>query len=181
MKKIFSLILVAVLICAYSFSQQTAAKNVKWYTLKEALELNKTQPKKIIIDIYTDWCGWCKKMDAETFEHPVISNYLNAHFYPVKFNAEGKDSVEFAGHNFKNPGQGSRSTHQFAVALFQSQKLDAGYPSIAYITENLQLVGVMPGFLNPTQMEPILNFIAEDKFKTITLEQYQKTFVSKIK
>jgi thioredoxin-related protein len=181
MKKITSFIILALLICSLSFSQQSAAKNVKWYSLKEALELNKTKPKKILIDIYTDWCGWCKKMDAETFEHPIISAYLNSNFYPVKFNAEGRDSVEFAGYKFGNPGQGSRSTHQFAVALFQSQKLDPGYPSIAYLTENLQLVGVMPGFLNPLQMEPILNFIVEDKFKTTSLDEYQKTFVSKIK
>lgn len=180
MKRILSLVVVLILVGSSVFSQEKADKAVKWYTLKEALELNKKAPKKIIIDIYTDWCGWCKRMDKETFENPTIAAYLSANYYPVKFNAEGMDSVEFAGYKFGNPGQGGRSTHQFAMALFQAQKLDPGYPAIAYITENLQLIGVMPGFLTPVQMEPILNFIAEDKFKTTSLDDYQKTFVSKI-
>jgi thioredoxin-related protein len=180
MKNIASIIFVLFLFSTQAFTQQKTEKKVKWYTLKEALELNKKAPKKIMIDLYTDWCGWCKKMDAETFENPVIAAYLNTNFYPVKFNAEGSDSVEFAGYKFGNTSAGGRSTHQFAVALFQAQKVDPGYPSIVYITENLQLIGVMPGFLNPVQIEPILNFIVEDKFKSTSLDDYKKTFVSKI-
>lgn len=180
MKRIYNLVIVLILMGSSAFAQEKPIAGLKWYTLKEALELNKKAPKKIIIDIYTDWCGWCKRMDKETFEHPAIAAYLNANYYPVKFNAEGKDSIEFAGHKFSNPGQGGRSTHQFAMALFQAQKLDPGYPAIAYITENLQLIGVMPGFLTPVQIEPVLNFIAEDKFKSTSMDEYQKSFVSKI-
>src|SRR6266542_6018061 len=90
--------------------QSVSLSKAKWYTLKEAMELQKKQPRKILIDIYTDWCGWCKKMDAETFTNPVIVDYLNAHFYPVKFNAEGSDSVIFANHRFINENKGQRST-----------------------------------------------------------------------
>jgi thioredoxin-related protein len=175
------ILIIIILTASLSVNAQVADKKVRWYTLMEALELNKKAPKKIIIDIYTDWCGWCKKMDKETFEHPVISDYLNKNFYPVKFNAESKDSIVFAGYKFGNPGLGSRSTHQFAMALFQAQKTNPGYPAIAYINENLQLIGVMPGYLSASQIEPILNFITEDKYKTVSLDEYQKTFVTKIK
>jgi thioredoxin-related protein len=152
--------------------------NVKWYTIKQALELEKKEPRKIMIDVYTDWCGWCKRMDKETFSHPVIAAYLNSHFYPVKFNAESFDSIEFAGKKYKNEGQGQRSTHQFAVALLNGQ---LSYPSVAYIDESLKLLGTVPGYLTANQIEPLLNFIVEDKYKATTLEEYQKTFVSKIK
>lgn len=160
---------------------QLAENKVKWYTIKEALELNKKAPRKIIIDVYTNWCGYCKLMDKETFSHPVISEYLNKNFYSVKFNAESIDSVEFGGYKFGNPGQGARSTHQFATALFQAGKIQPGYPAIAYINENLQLLGVIPGYQTPSQIEPILNYINEDKYKTVSLDDYQKSFVSKLK
>ena len=182
MKRIAGVLVVLMVVMGCIQGQNTVETKgkVKWYSLKEALELNKKEPRKIIIDVYTDWCGWCKRMDAETFSQNIIADYLNKNFYPVKFNAEGHDSVEFAGHKFYNPGDNPRSTHQFAMALFQAQKLSPGYPSIAYLNENLQLIGVLPGYMTPKQIEPVLNFIVTDKYKTTTLEEYEKTFVSKV-
>jgi thioredoxin-related protein len=159
-------------------SGQVAEVKVKWYTIKEAQELQKKEPRKIMIDVFTDWCGWCKRMDKETFSHPTIAAYLNSHFYPVKFNAESFDPIEYNGKKYVNEGGGQRSTHQFAVMLLNGQ---LSYPSVAYVDEKLQLLGTVPGYLTAIQIEPLLNFIVEDKYKSITMEEYQKTFVSKIK
>ena len=151
---------------------------VKWYSVAEAMTLYKENPKKIMIDVFTDWCGWCKKMDRETFNHPVIAKYLKENFYPVKFNAESLDPIDFNGQKFINENTGNRSAHQFAVALLKGQ---LSFPSIAYFTEKLEFMGAMPGYKSADQLEVILTFIAQDKFKTMTLEEYQKTFIGHIK
>jgi len=170
-------IFVLITIACFQVSAQTAEK-VKWYTIDEALKLNATAPRKIMIDVYTDWCGWCKKMDAETFDHPVIARYINKNFYPVKFDAESSAPVKFGDNTFINQGVGGarKSTHQFATALGVT-----GYPAVAYFTGDLKLIGVVPGFLTAEQIEPLLHFIVEEKFQSISLEEYQKTFVSELK
>ena len=72
-------------------------------TIEEAYALTTAEesPKKIFIDVYTDWCGWCKRMDKATFQRPEVATYMNEHFYNVKFNAEQKEDIEILGNNFK--------------------------------------------------------------------------------
>jgi len=175
MKSIYFLVLITIV--SQSVSAQNAEK-VKWYTIDEALKLNATAPRKIMMDVYTDWCGWCKKMDAETFDHPVIARYINQNFYPVKFDAESSAPVKFGDHTYVNQGVGGarKSTHQLATALGVS-----GYPSVAYFTGDLKLIGVVPGFFTAEKIEPLLHFIVQDKYQSISLEEYEKTFVSELK
>ena len=162
-------------------SQPAASQSVgvvKWYTFEEAVKLAGKNPRKLFIDVYTDWCGWCKKMDQNTFTHPVIAEYLNKNFYPVKFNAESTSPIEFAGKTFINEGNaGARSTHQLAIALLQGR---LSYPSTVYMNEQLQLLTPVAGYMEPKAMEPILSFFATDKYKTVSWEDFRKTFVSKI-
>lgn len=68
----FSFIFIMILTVAEG--QETP--KIRWYSIEEAVELNSKSKakdkKKFFIDVYTDWCGWCKKMDANTFTDPVI-------------------------------------------------------------------------------------------------------------
>jgi thioredoxin-related protein len=178
MRKIFIFIVLCTLPASLPAQNASNPETVKWYTIQQAIELNKKSPRKIIIDVYTDWCGWCKEMDKKTFSHPVISKYLNDNFYPVKFNAESSDPVSFGGKTFVNEGGGSRSTHQFAVALLQGKM---SYPSIAYMNEKMELLTSVPGYLAPKDIEPILNYFISDKYKAVSFEEFQKSFTGKIK
>jgi len=159
------------------FSQEKPVK-VTWYSFEEAVELCKKSPKKLFIDVYTDWCGWCKKMDRETFTHPVVARYLNENYYAVKFNAESTEPIEFAGNTFVNEGGGPRNPHQLAVALLQGKM---SYPSVAYMNEDLQLLTSVPGYFTPDKLEPILSYFAKDNYKSMGWTDFQAAFVSEIK
>lgn len=176
-------IVLVLLFCLGTFGAraQSSVSKVKWYSIAEAVALQKKVPRKIVMDIYTDWCGWCKRMDTETFDHPVIAEYINTHYYAVKFNAETSDTIVIGNQKFINPGHGTRSTHQLAMALFQAQQVQPAYPSLAFFTENMQLIFVRQGYSDPTQMELLLNYVIAEKYKPTPLEEYQKTFVSRVK
>ena len=177
MKKGFILTILFLTTSLFLFSQGKSDK-VKWYTFEEAVELSKKNPKKIFIDVYTDWCGWCKKMDRETFTHPVIAKYLNDNYYAVKFDAESTKPIDFAGNTFVNAGEESRNTHQLAIALLQGR---LSYPSIAYMNEDMQLLTSVPGYKTPSDLEPILNYFAQDVYKSTGWTDFQASFESEIK
>lgn len=144
---------------------------VKWYSFEEAVKLNEKEPRKIFIDVYTDWCGWCKKMDASTFSNPDIAKILNEKYYAVKFDAERSDTINFAGKEFINDGSGRRSPHQLAVALLQGKM---SYPSVAYMNEKNQLLTAVPGYYSAEQLKPVLMYFADDVFKSQSFQEYQK-------
>jgi len=174
-KRLFSTLTVLFIITYVGFGQEV---KVKWYSLEEAIELNKKDQKKIFVDVYTDWCGWCKKMDAATFNNPAIAHILNTEYYAVKFNAETKDTISFGGRQFINEGPNGRNPHQLAVALLQGRM---SYPSVVYLNEDNQLLTAVPGYMTPEGIEPILMFFAADAYKTQSFEDYTKQFVSKVK
>jgi len=154
-------------------------EKIRWYSFEEAYQLNKKKPKKIFIDVFTDWCGWCKKMDAETFTNSVISDYMMDHFYCVKLNAERKDTIIIDGVTFTNPNPASkRSTHQLAVELLKG---NMSYPSYVFLNEKSQWLTVVSGYQQAHDFEPILHYFGEDAYVKTPWEDFRSTFSGVIK
>jgi thioredoxin-related protein len=149
---------------------------VKWYSIEEAEKLAKSNPRPMMIDTYTDWCGWCKKLDQDTFSNQVIAEILNTKFYPVKFDAEGKYPVTFQGKKFINDGK-SGNANQLAVVLLSGQ---LSYPNLVFLNDQLQLLTNVPGYREPKEMEALLLFFAEKAYEKQNFQDYQKNFKGKI-
>lgn len=169
-KYCISILLISFLVFISFKNSTPQSSKTPWLTLNEAIALHKKKPKKILIDVYTDWCGWCKKMDKYTYTDSIIIDQLNKDYYLVKFNAEGKDSIQFRDHTFHFNQQ--YKSHDFAISLLQGKM---SYPSTAFLDEELNLLTVVPGYLTPDQLSPILDYFGSNYYKTTSWEEFQRS------
>lgn len=188
MKKVF--LILSILISATSFinaqcshcstpctdsskEQCDNSQKINWMSFSEAVRLNETTPKKIFIDVFTDWCGWCKKMDQTTFLDKELIAYMNENYYAVKFDAEQSDTIVFSGYTFVNQGgmNGRKGTHQLAAALLQGKM---SYPSYVFMNEKNQLLTVVPGYLETNKFMPILKYFGTDSHLKMSFEDFTK-------
>ena len=154
------------------------AQEVKWLSFEEALALNKKNPKPILLDMYTDWCGWCKKMDKTTYKNKVIVDYINQNFYAIKMDGEGKKDITFRNHTFKFKNEGRRGYHELAAALMNGKM---SYPTTIFMNQKEELLDKIPGYLDAKTMEKVLAFFAKDKYKTEKWADFDKNFKSQLK
>lgn len=168
----FQLLLIGLLLSAVLNFQSIDAfsqDKIKWYTIEEVQKLNEQNPKKIYIDVYTDWCGWCKKMDATTFQDPRIIKELNNNFYAVKLNAESEKNITFKNKVYKYVSQGARGYHELAAVLLNGK---LSYPTSVYLDENLNMIQPVPGYMTVKNLEPILIFLGEDYYKKLSWKDF---------
>ncbi|WP_406682908.1 thioredoxin fold domain-containing protein [Seonamhaeicola sp. MEBiC1930] len=167
MKKAQIILVLVLLISVVGIAQE-----INWVSLEEAVALQKKNPKKIMMDVYTNWCGPCKMLDRNTFHNKDVANYVNEHYYAVKFNAEGNEVVNYEGRTFSNPNYDPalanrrNSAHELS-RYFQVQ----AYPTIVFLDENGKLIFPLRGYKTPAQIELYLKMFKTDKHKEMDTQE----------
>lgn len=160
---------------------QDKVNKIHWMSVEEAVAATQKEPRKIMIDVYTQWCGPCKMMAAQTFTHPDVVNYMNEKYYCVKFDAESGDSVRFDGKTFKNPefkkgATGRNSVHELTMYWGVS-----AYPTLLFFDETAKAIAPITGFQSVENFEIFAKVFAQNDYKTIQTQEdwanYQKNFV----
>lgn len=172
MKYMFTLLAAFILSSGFvSVEPPVVEEKINWMTWDEAVEANKKNPKKIFIDVYTDWCGWCKKMDKSTFVDPTIVKALNKNFYAVKFDAEQKEAIDFNGNKFIFVNQGRRGVHQLAYSLLDGKM---GYPAFVFLDETFSRIMISPGYKKVEQLSKELDFTSSEAYKEKSWEEFSR-------
>jgi thioredoxin-related protein len=145
------------------------AQDIHWMTWEEAVAANTKQPKKIFVDVYTDWCGWCKKMDVSTFKEPAIVDMMNKNFYAVKLNAEQKESIVWQNQEFKWMPGGRNGAHKLAYELLDGQ---FSFPSFVMLDSEFKRIAISPGYKQGEALLKELRYASEEVYKTTPWDKY---------
>ena len=173
---------IAIAIVLLTATSVATAQQIKWMTFNEAIAAQKKNPKKIFVDIYTNWCGPCKMLSSNTFTNKDLAKYVNDNYYPVKFNGEGNEVVNYKGQKFENKGydpalaERRNATHPL-TGYMQVQ----AYPTMVFLDENNDLITGITGYMSPTQLELYLKMFNNNDYKKITTQQEFQVYQSKFK
>lgn len=152
------------------------AEGIQWLTIEEAYAKVQKEPRKVLIDVYTDWCGWCKVMDRETFKNKAVIDYINQKYYAVKLNAEQKGTIRIGDQEYKYLEQGGKGIHEIALALTNNQP---SYPTTVFLDDKFGMIQPLPGYLRAKEFHQIITFFGENYHKKQDFEQYKaKTYAA---
>lgn len=161
-KVIVSVTVVAALLGLGGLSHFPATEEkavANWKTFDEAARLAQKEQKEILIDVYTDWCSWCKKMDADVYANADVVKVLESRFIAVKLNAESSKRIHFNG-------------AQVSEAEFARAAGVTGYPTTIFLDPSSRPITSVPGYIPAEKFRTILEYIGGDHYKSITFRQY---------
>jgi len=171
MQKVTTILLSAfILLVSASFIISSKDK-VRWMTVAEMQAAYSENPKPIVVDVYTSWCGWCKVMDKETYRKEKVADYINEHYYAVKLDAESKESFEWNGRQFKYNKE--TKANELAEMLLYGQ---LSFPTTVMLPTLDSKPAPLPGFLKPNEIEAPLKFFAEGAYKTKSFPEFNVNF-----
>ena len=170
MKKVIGYLMIFIIaVSVFSFTRSGKA-TVKWISIKELNELYSKNPKPILLDVYTDWCGWCKEMDRKTYRNEKVANYINEHYYAVKLNAESPDSMFFnnIGYGYK----AKNKTNELAEYLLSGQM---EFPTTVFFPAIDARPAPLAGYLSVKDIEAPLKYFGGGFHKSQTFVEYNQT------
>jgi thioredoxin-related protein len=159
-------------------AQSTAVvEGIHWLTWEEAMKKMEVEKKKMIVDLYTDWCGWCKRMDQTTFQNPVIVAYVNANYYAVKLNGEEEKPITVGDKTYEfvksTATKGTKGYHELAQVLAMGR---LSYPTIVFLNEEGNILQPIPGYKDATAFAMIMTYFGDNHYKSTPWDLYQQSY-----
>jgi thioredoxin-related protein len=158
-------IIFAMIIGFYFATNANGSENLlddnKQKSFEEILKDAQKNKKKVVVNVYADWCSWCKKMERETFPNDEVQKELKRNFYFYRMNGESSDIVEFDGRKWTK----AQLTKAFGIR---------GFPATIFLNYNSQPITVLPGYVDAKTFASILRYIGDDIYLKMNFDEYMK-------
>lgn len=134
-------------------------RDFDYYTMANAQKMAESNDKKIIVDVYTDWCTFCKQLENEVYPDDRIGQVVNEYFYVVRINAESDEMLVYNGKKI--------SMRDFAELLGVST-----YPSTVFIDKSGTTIGQQSGYMEVEVFEKLLAFVGSSAYRTMQFDEF---------
>ena len=144
----FLLIAFSTAVLALGLNTQSQAAGAVWKDWNGGLREAAASSKPVLVDVYTDWCGWCKRMDKDVYSQPEVKQYLSEHFVQVKLNAEYTTAARYEGKNYTSRTLAER----FRVS---------GFPTTIFLRSDGSHMANVPGYVPAERFLLLLHYIGD--------------------
>ena len=152
---------VLLLIVSTGIAQKKGASSdkIEWKSFDAGMSEAKKTGKKVLIDVYTVWCGWCKKMDAGTYSDKKVTEYLKKHFVTIKMNPEKDGPVTYDG-------------KKYSAAEFSQGMGVNGYPATLFLKSDGKPITLLPGYSEADMFLHVISFIGDNQYEKKKFADY---------
>jgi thioredoxin-related protein len=155
------LLWVALAACAIVPAAHAAGAKLGWREWDAGLEEAEQSGRPVLVDVYTQWCGWCKRMDRDVYARPDVRDYLGKKFVTVKLDAESSDPARFEGRAY---------TSRTLAAYFRI----TGYPTTLFLRSSGEHLVNVPGYVEPDKFLLLLRYIGDGHMdRGVSWEDYR--------
>lgn len=143
-----ALLLLALTLAFPAIPAAAAGDEGLWREWTAGLAEASTKERPVLVDVYTGWCGWCKKMDRDVYSRADVREYLNKRFVPIKLDAESGKLGAYEGKNL--------SSRAIAARLKVT-----GYPTTVFLRPNGERMVNVPGYVDGDKFLTLLRYVGE--------------------
>ncbi len=139
-----------------------SANGDNWLGYSEAVRKAGETRRIVLVDVYTDWCGWCKRMDRDVYGDPAVQAVLEKNFVTAKLDAESAKTHSFQGQ--------TASEREIARAYGIT-----GYPTTVFLSEDGEPITILPGYIPKETFLQVLEYIHTRRYETQSWEEFVKS------
>ena len=138
---------------------------LKWLSYDQALTKSKIENIPTLIYFYSDNCGWCRKLEDETFKNQEVKELMNRDFAIVKINSNSSNVVV--------SDKGKSTEKQLSQEFYQVR----ANPTIWFLNSNEERIAPLPGYAPAEDFISVLHYIRGGYYRDYTFPEYIEEFI----